>query len=57
MNDIRATVCYTIDQSQYRWQGFAPCMVLFVRAPTTKPLPATQKPYLSYKRLPVPPQR
>ncbi len=32
-------------------------MVLFVRAPTTKPLPATQKPYLSYKRLPVPPQR
>lgn len=45
-----------IAQSLSHWQGFAPCMVLFVRAPTTKPLPATQKPYLSYKRLPIPPQ-
>lgn len=52
----RQALTLPLPQLLNHWQGSAPCMVLFVRAPTTMPLPATQKPYLSYKRLPIPPQ-
>ncbi len=53
MNGIRAIACHATAQSQYRWQGFAHCMVLFVSVPTTKTLSATQTSYFSDKRLPI----
>lgn len=48
-----------LPQTQYRWQGFAPCMIRFTRwakALHTN-LYVVPMSNLTYERLPVPPQR